>query len=221
MKVLGLIPARGGSVRVPRKNMELLGGMPLVELALLCGIGTIGIDNCAVSTDDQIIADHVQKRFFDLSEYLIRRPADLAASDTPMLPVVRHAVDHLSTVHRQSFDVVVLLQPTSPFRTSADVEACLAMLQDTGGDAVVSVVDGGDDVAYQVRHAKRLEKIPHVVVPNGAVYVLRTEALMRGEDWFSGDCYAYKMPKDRSIDIDTPTDLELARFMVKNGKASL
>ena len=205
MRTLGLIPARAGSVRLPRKNVAQIGNRSLVEIAADCGIAA-GLDLVCVSTDDSEIMAMLGGR---VEIEIIPRPSLLAHADTAMLPVVHHAVRYLN----QAFDAIVLLQPTSPLRTADDVTACLTMLRETGGDAVVSVTDGADDVAFHVRFAHRLEKIPDIVVPNGAVYVLRTSALEQGHDWFSGVTYAYRMPKDRSVDIDTQADLDFARFV--------
>src|SRR5689334_8446134 len=206
--MLGLIPARRGSVRLPDKNLRLLAGKSLVRRAVECARGCESLTAIAVSTEDEAIAAEA----ITAGAVHIARPPELATAETPMLPVLRHAYDFLEC---SDLEAIVLLQPTSPLRTSQDIVNCIELCNETGADAVVSVTDGGSDVAYHVRHARRLERIPHVVIPNGAVYVLRVSSMLAGYDWFSGETYAYEMPKDRSIDIDTAQDFEIARIIIE------
>jgi N-acylneuraminate cytidylyltransferase len=201
--VLGLIPARGGSVRLPRKNLAHLGDKSLLAWAIKSAIGAV--DDLVVSTDDAAIA----KEAVSYGIPYIDRPKELAEADTPMLPVVRHAVSLYPT------DVVVLLQPTSPFRTNKDVKEALKLFRYCEADAVISVTQAPDDLVFEIGHAGRMRLAENTVVPNGAIYIISSAALARGHDWYSGVTYAYKMPRDRSLDIDTPVDLAMARAVVE------
>lgn len=213
MKVLGLIPARSGSKRLPGKNGELLGGVPLVGHAIFHASMSKVCDVVAVTTDSDKLAMYAEAN----GAVAIPRPEELSRGDQPMmLSVVRHALDDLRP---KEFDAVCLLQPTSPFRTPADIRACLDLLLETGGDAVVSVTAAEEALAFQVRHARRLEEVPNVVVPNGAVFLARTRHLENGGNWFNGQVYGYAMPKDRSLDIDTAQDLQIARHLMERGRA--
>lgn len=207
MKTIALIPARGGSKRCPGKNIADLDGRPLIEWSIAVAKASDLFDIIAVTTEDPLIAMAACKA----DAKLLNRPLELGRDDTPMLPVVHDAVTQLGNPD----GVVVLLQPTSPFRSVHDIDACLALWRKSKADAVVSVTEAPDDLVFEVGHAGRMRPSKNVVVPNGAVYVITTEALNRGHNWYSGITVAYKMPRDRSLDIDTPADLAMARAFVK------
>jgi CMP-N,N'-diacetyllegionaminic acid synthase len=205
MKVLGIVPARGGSKRLPRKNLAEIKGRPLIHLALQQAKDSGIFDKLVVSTDDPDIA-RCANSFSPGTAHT--RPDSLARDDTPMLPVVRDAFDNFPA------EVVVLLQPTSPLRTSQDIQAAYNLLKETKGDSVFSVTVAEEDLAFDLGFAKRVRSIPSVVVPNGAIYLITGDALERGENWYTGLAYGYIMPKDRSLDIDTELDLEIARMVL-------
>lgn len=215
MRIVGLIPARGGSVRIPKKNLERIGKDTLVERAIKSAFMARSLDLVAVTSDDPFI----QRLSRDAGAFVIERPAELSRGDQPMqLTVVAHALDVMEAAGNH-FDAVMLLQPSSPLRTAVDMDGCAEILEGIrAADSVVSVTAGGEGIAFQVRHAKRLERIPDIVIPNGAIYLMRIASLREGKNWFSGETYAYQMPKDRSVDIDTPADLEIARMMVKHAE---
>ncbi len=208
MRVLGVIPARGGSKRCPGKNTADLGGKPLLQWTVEAARESGVIDHLVVTSD----SEEILWLAGSLGVPQVQRTAGLAQDGTPMLHVVRHTIE---AVHPAEPHLVVLLQPTSPFRTGEDIRTALRMFDESGADSVVSVTDVPEDLVFQVRWADRLEPAPrNFVVPNGAIYIMRTEDLARGGSWYSGLAYAYRMPKERSLDIDTPHDLELARIML-------
>jgi len=202
MKVLGVIPARGGSKRLPKKNLLELGGKPLVKWTLDTAIQSGVFDHLYVSTEDHEIGAVA-------GEYWWKRTSELAKDTSSTMSVL------LDIVSRHNVDVTCILQPTSPFRTVEDIKNSLSMLKEYQADSVISTTDAPSDLAFQVRWANRLESLPNIVVPNGALYWLTTKALDRGETWYSGRVYGYPMPKDRSIDIDTEADLEIARHLLR------
>jgi CMP-N,N'-diacetyllegionaminic acid synthase len=207
MRVTALIPARGGSQRAPRKNIAQLGNKPLIGWTIDTARDSKCFDKIIVSTDDHEIADIAD--YYAGEKICQQRPPELALADTPMFPVVRYVYKH------NPCDVLVLLQPTSPFRSVEDIKAALSLLTVFKGDSVVSVTDVPGDLVFEIGHAKRLRPRPDFVTPNGAIYGITGDAIERGEDWYSGVSYAYKMSKDHSLDIDTPLDLEIARMMVE------
>lgn len=211
MKVVGIIPARGGSKRLPKKNIADLGGKPLLRWTIDAAIESDIFDDIFVSTEDEEIGAVAGK-------YWWHRPPELAQDDSPSWPIV---LDIAETIKA---DVFVLLQPTSPFRTATDILAAINMLTMSRGDSVISVTRGPGDLAFQVGHAKRLRSVPEIMVPNGAIYGITEDALVRGENWYSGVLYGYEMPKERSLDIDNGQDLEFARYLVskqhENGRNS-
>lgn len=217
MNVLGLIPARGGSKRFRNKNTVVLEGLPLWQHALAQARSSCVLDAVALSTDIDEIIDYVYAHC-GKDVVAIRRPKHLCADTTEMLPVVMHALDAVGG--SALFDAVCILQPTSPFRTGNDIANCLKLMHDTGAEAVVSVTEGPDDLCFQVRHANRIERLPKVVIPNGAIYMVRTSTLERGGSWYNDHTYGYVMKPERGLDINVSWDFEVAKLYAPNMRVS-
>jgi len=213
MDVLGLIPARGGSKGVSRKNLAEVAGKPLLAWTVEAARAASELTRVVVSTDDDEIAA-------EAGVEVLRRPAELAADDTPMLDVVRHAVSELGP------DVVVLLQPTSPLRRAEHVDAAVRLLLETGADAVVSVVavphryspealmDVVDGRVVARGSARTRQEKALVYARNGpAVLALRSERL--SDDLYGGDCRPYLMDPRDSLDVDDSFDLELVDLLLR------
>ncbi|HEY2935752.1 MAG TPA: acylneuraminate cytidylyltransferase family protein [Gaiellaceae bacterium] len=214
MEVLGLIPARGGSKGIPRKNLAPVAGKSLLAWTVEAAHGAEKLTHVVVSTDDDEIATAAEAD-------VLRRPAELATDDTPMLDVVRHAIDELHP------DLVVVLQPTSPLRRSEHVDGAVLLLLETGADSVVSVVEvphryspealmdlvDGRLVARGTARSRQEKQT--VYARNGpAVLALRADRL--GRDLYDGDCRAYVMDQRSSLDVDSPFDLELADLLLRS-----
>lgn len=183
MRTLAIIPARIGSERVPRKNLEKVGGLSLVRRAI-AQARQAALD-VVVVTDSRDISGTVTDECRVLME-----PSHLAAADVPMVRVVRWAIESQIELP----DRIVLLQPTSPLRIADDIKGCLDLQRRTSCDCVVSVVAKPD----------------HTYQRNGAVYV-SSVALVRMGELIGGWTQFYVMPPERSVDIDTLADLEEAR----------
>ncbi|MGH3104275.1 MAG: cytidylyltransferase domain-containing protein [Gaiellaceae bacterium] len=223
MDVVGLIPARGGSKGIPGKNLAPLAGKPLIAWTIEAARASRTLTRVVVSTDDEEIAAVARQ----LGAEVLARPGALAADDTPMLEVVRHALAELG-----STDVLVLLQPTSPLRRPDHIDqALLVLLEDERRDAVVSVVevphrfrpgslmelDGGRLRRLSEETAARRQDKPPVYARNGpAVLALRPERL--GDDLYGGDCRPYVMAPLDSIDVDGPDDLRLAELLLDDAR---
>jgi len=205
MSVLGVIPARRGSKRLPGKNTLDLGGKPLIVWSIRTAKECSLFDTIVVTSDDPEVLKLAEAE----GVHAHHRLEYLARDDTPMLPVVGDAFDHYPVD-----DAVILLQPTSPFRQPRDIEGAYRLLKHTKADSVFSTSRPPDDLVFQVGHAQRLRQLPDIVVPNGALFLITAEALQAGRSWFDGEAYGYLMPKDRSIDIDTPLDFEIAKMIV-------
>ncbi len=203
MKVAALIPARLSSRRLPGKNWRCIGGKALWQHAVDHAKESGVCEIVAISSDDSRILQ------YDHGCIAIDQP-QFSQTYNVMQEVVKHADGELL---RFGYDVdaICLLQPTSPLRLPQDIAAAVGMLG-ASIDSVVSVTQGADDIAFQVRHAGRLEKIPPIVVPNGAIFLIKTATLRTGGHWYGPYAYAYQMPKDRSIDIDNELDLEMAQL---------
>ena len=211
--VVGLIPARGGSKGVPRKNLAVVGGRPLLAWTIDAAQRARTLDRVVVSTDDDEIASAAGTE-------VLRRPARLAEDATPMIDVVRHAVDELAP------DVVVLLQPTSPLRRAQHIDVVVDLLLESGADSVVTVVevphryspeslmelDGERIVA--LGSARDRHSAPRVYARNGpAVLALRADRI--ADDLYAGDCRPYVMDERDSLDVDGPFELELADLLLR------
>jgi CMP-N-acetylneuraminic acid synthetase len=213
MEILGLIPARGGSKGIPRKNLAPVAGKSLLAWTVEAAHGAETLTRVVVSTDDDEIAAAAGAE-------VLRRPAELGGDDTPMLDVIRHAIAELRP------DLLVLLQPTSPLRRSEHVDGAVSLLLETDADSVVSVCEvphryepdslmdlvDGRLVARGKAHSRQ-EKAT-VYARNGpAVLALRADRL--GRDLYVGDCRAYVMDQRSSLDVDTPFDLEVAELLLR------
>ena len=218
MDVLALIPARGGSKGIPRKNLAPLGGRPLLTWTVEAALGSRAVTRTVVSTEDDEIAAAAR----ELGAEMLARPPALAADDTPMQPVIAHALDEL-----EAPEVLVLLQPTSPLRRAEHVDEAVELLLATGADSVVSVVevphryrpgslmalDGDRLVRLADDHAGTRQEKPLVYARNGpAVLALRPDRI--GTDLYGGDCRPYVMGARESLDVDEPFDLELAELLL-------
>ena len=135
IRVFGLVPARGGSKGVPRKNVRLLAGKPLLQYTAEAALGATRLSRVLLSTEDDEIAKIGRGCGLEVP---FLRPGDLAQDDTPSLPVVQHAFRWMEAAGER-FDAVCLLQPTSPFRRAMDIDACIELLESSGADAVATV----------------------------------------------------------------------------------
>lgn len=222
MRVLGLVPARGGSQRVPRKNLAVLGGRTLVRRALETALAAGCFDALALSSEDvEILAEAG-----GLDVARIERPAALATDTARAYDVVAHALGELG-----DFDAVAVIQATSPFTAAEDLSGAVALLESSGAESVVSVVRL--EAAIHPLKLKRLQpdgrllpfleddaltpshELPPLWVRNGSVYLSRVEVLERGLLVSDGDVRGYEMPEERSYDIDTPRDLAFAQFLTQ------
>ena len=187
MRILGVIPARGGSKRLLRKNIADLGGKPLLAWTVEAARKSDVLAKLIVSSEDDEILSVARK----LSVATVVRPAELATDEATSVSVLQHAI---AEVH-ELFDFVVLLQPTSPFRSASDIVCGVAHLKG-GYYPLVSATEGGWK-------------------PNGAFYGAKPSWVLKGT-LYDRRSPRFYMPTERSIDIDTAEDLERARAMLVN-----
>jgi CMP-N,N'-diacetyllegionaminic acid synthase len=226
-RILGLIPARGGSKSIPRKNIAPLAGKPLLAYSAAAAHGAASLAHTVLSTDDAEIAEIGRGLGLDVP---FLRPADLADDAAPMLPVMRHALDWFAAQGR-TFDAVALLQPTSPLRQSRHIDEALALLvQDDAADSVVSIVEVPhqfNPVSVMRLEAGRLTPFlpgppilrrqdkPLVFARNGpAILAVRSAALRRGV-LYNETTLGYVMSAETSLDIDDPSDFWLAEQILR------
>ena len=219
--VLGVIPARGGSKGIPRKNLRPVGGKPLLAWAIEAGKRSQRIDRLILSSEDEeIIAAAKQWG----CEVPFVRPRELAEDLTPGIDPVIHAITQLP-----GFDYVVLLQPTSPLRTAEHIDECLAYCVAQRAPACVSVtrLDSGLHGIYRMGSGARLSPVPEWPANanrrqdlpafhqlNGAVYVAECRWLLANRDFVTPETVGYEMPAECSVDIDEEADLAYAGFLL-------
>lgn len=223
--MLGLIPARGGSKGIPGKNLVSLAGRPLISWTINEARAAAAIDDLVVTTDDDEIA-RVAAAAGARVPFL--RPMELSGDTASMTEVVEHALRTLAD-EGEPYGWLLLLQPTSPLRTGADIEAAFARLRETGGRGVVSVCpvahspllagtlppDGRmQDFITRAAAASNRQEMRRYYRLNGAVY-LADVAYWREQGGFLGpQTYALVMPEERSVDVDSPLDLAFAEYLL-------
>lgn len=226
MRVLVIIPARGGSKGVPQKNIKLLGGKPLIAHAIECALGSKKASKIVVSTDDDAIASVANQYPIEV----VKRPSELAEDDSNVVTAVTYTYDYL----KEDFDVIVLLQPTAPLRTSADLDAVIDLLEkNKNADGVISVVPM-DDVhparMYDLNETQHLvpliengetlrrQDLKPVYYRNGCFYAVRTKAFYEQQSFMVAHKLAFVMNPNWLINIDNLRDFQLATLLYEDWK---
>lgn len=225
--VLAIIPARGGSKGVKRKNIRMLDGIPLIAWTILTAKKSKYIDRLILSSEDEEIINIARK--WDCEVPFVR-PAELAEDATPGIAPVLHALAKVP-----GYDYTVLLQPTTPLRIADDIDLCLERCAVEQACSCVSVAESDKSPfwMYWVGENGRLEPIlkskrdnirrqdlPLALVLNGAVYVAQTDWLIKNKSFIGEGTIAYIMPRERSLDVDTEFDLWLVNNLVKQRNES-
>jgi CMP-N,N'-diacetyllegionaminic acid synthase len=224
-RVLAVIPARGGSKGIPRKNIRPFCGQPLLAWSLAAAKESRYVDRTVLSSEDEEIIS----TFLNLGgDVPFRRPSALAMDDTPGTAPLLHACEQLP-----GYDWVVLLQPTSPLRLASDIDACIEACVNAGAYTATTVVEdrhglhlffNRDAQGYispavpQLAEIQRRQEAPLVWRMNGAVYVAKISKLLTGEKLVSDSTIGVAMPESRSVDIDSLEDFELAEWYASRGQ---
>lgn len=222
--ILAIIPARGGSKDIPRKNIRLLDGKPLIHYTIKEALKSKYLGRTIVSTEDEEIAQISR----ECGAEVISRPSELAQDDTPSLPVFQHVIEYLDKTENFSPDIIVVLQPTSPLRLAEDIDNAIQKLLETACDSVVSVceVEHPPLWMYTIEYDKlkpliesrdkiiRRQDAPKVYRPNGAVYVTHRDTIVKENRLIGNDTRPYIMSPMRSIDIDAELDFKLAELLM-------
>lgn len=218
---LALIPARGGSKGIPRKNVREIAGKPLIAWTIEAALAAEGIARVVVSTDDKEIAAVARAWGADVP---FLRPQELATDEAPGIAPVLHAVEQLP-----GHDEVLLLQPTSPLRGTAEIQALLTMAGAGTSPSVVSVTKARDHPAWMFQMAadgrleswggseevSRRQDLSALYSLNGAMYWVRTAWLRRERKLIGTDTLGFVMDEEHSVDIDTMLDWRLAEILLK------
>lgn len=219
MRVLGIIPARGGSKGVPRKNVKLLCGKPLLAYTAEGALRSQMLSKVVLTTDDDEIAEIGKSLGLEVP---FLRPAELAEDTTPTLPVVVHAL-HQMEERGENFDAICLLQPTNPLRRVEDIDACIQLLQETRADSVISVLRVPDTYNPRWVYWKndrgeltlctgekepvpRRQDLPAAFCRDGTIYATRTDTVMIKNSLYGQAIHGYEILPEFSSNIDTVDD---------------
>jgi CMP-N-acetylneuraminic acid synthetase len=226
--VVGVICARGGSKGVRRKNVRVIGGKPLIAWTIEAAQHSRLLDRIILSSEDpEIIAVAASHG----CEAPFIRPAALATDEASIYDVLFHALDTASLDH----DYIVLLQPTSPLRISEDIDGCIAACHEAGAPACIAITDPPKSPYWMFdldaeghllpllpqKVGARRQDLPGSHVISGACYVARVDWFRRTRNFLSAETIGYRMPQERSIDIDTDMDLRLFELLLEHQQVSV
>ena len=223
-KIISIIPARGGSKGLPRKNVALLDGKPLIAYSIESALKSNLVNRVIVSTEDAEIAVVSRRHGSEVSN----RPKELAQDDTPTISVVQQVLHQLEG-DGYIAEVVVLLQPTTPLRTSEDIDAAIQLFLTSNCQSVVSICEMEHSPYWSFQVEKgylkpllgekylniRRQDLPKVYLPNGALFVSSPRILYETKSFYSSRTIPYIMPPERSIDIDSENDLLDAEILLE------
>ena len=226
MNVLAMIPARGGSKGVPRKNIRNLDGKPLIQYSIEAARESKLLTRFVLSTEDAEIRDTGRA----LGAEVVERPDDLAGDKVPMYPVAQHALAEAEQRFGMTFDAIMVLQPIAPLRTAEDIDNAIKLLQSSGAESVIGVVRIYDQHPIRMKKivdgriqpfcfpeqegTRRQDLSPPAYLRNGAIYLIRRESLVNGSLHGKDQC-PYEMPAERSVNIDEPLDFAMAELLMK------
>lgn len=221
-KYLAIIPARGGSKRLPRKNVLNLCGKPLISYSIEAGLKSKYIDKVIVSSDDEEILNISSK----LRAETIKRPDELSSDTATTFDAIKHTIDNV-----EKYDYVVLLQPTSPLRNEKHIDEAIEFLEEKKASAIISVCEvehsplwsntlpkngSMNNFLKEEVLNKRSQDLEKYYRLNGAIYICRTDLLLKEKSFFlKEDIFAYIMAKKYSIDIDEDIDFKIAEIFMK------
>ena len=224
-RFLAIVTARGGSKRLPHKNILDLEGRPLIAWSIEAGLKSQYIDNVIVTSDSDDIL-RISKKY---GAQTIKRPQNLAEDTTSSIDTLLHAIQGLT----DEYDFVILLQPTSPLRTEVYIDEAIELLDEKKADAIVSICETEHSPLWSNTLPKdesmvnfitdeikntRSQDLPQYFRLNGAIYICNIEKLIKENSLFlKKNIFAYKMDQYSSVDIDTQLDFEIAKVMIKKG----
>lgn len=220
--VLAVVPARGGSKGIPKKNVKLIAGKPLIAWTIEAALKSKYIDRVIVSTDCEEIATVAREHGADVP---FMRPSELAQDETSGVAVVAHAAQTVGDAK-----IVVLLQPTSPLRNLSDIDASIELFAKNNDAPVVSVTEARESPQWMFTiNAERLaraadaskplpstrQELPTYFTLNGAIYISTAERIIEQESYLTPETVPYEMPIERSVDIDDPFDFFVAEKLLE------
>lgn len=227
-RILAIIPARGGSKGVPRKNIRPVAGKPLIAYTIETALACKDLfHRIIVSTDDDEISAIAQDYG---AEVPFRRPAELSGDKVPTLPVLQHAARTIEVADQVTLDWIFLLQPTNPFRTPDDIAAAIALAEAGDCDSVISVVqvfavhpilmkriENNQLLPFCIEEkegTRRQDYDPPAYMRNGAIYLTRRDVLLNDNSIWGQRIKPLVMPEERSVSVDSELDLKLVEYLL-------
>jgi CMP-N,N'-diacetyllegionaminic acid synthase len=225
-RVICVIPARGGSKRVPEKNLTMVAGKPLIVHTIDHALAAQTVGRVIVSTDSEEIADVAAQR----GSEVVRRPIAISGDQASSEDAILHVLDELDRNEGFTPDLIVFLQCTAPVRAPKNIDEAVHKLNAEGADSLLSVVqkkmflwaisDGRPEpINYEVDARPRSQEMAPIYVENGSIYVLKPAILRTHNNRLGGKVSVYVMPDEATIDVDTPFDLELCRFVLERRRS--
>ncbi len=227
MNILAIIPARGGSKSVPRKNIVKVNGRPLISYTISAALMVDRLTDVVVSTDDPEIAE-ISRELGAQVPFV--RPVDLASDQAQSAPVIEHALYFMEKIKGLKYDAILMLQPTSPLRTSQHIEESLDLFTSQECDSVVSIVSVGGNHPFRMKRLidnqlvnyidqgfwdmRPRQSLPDVYIRNGAIYLISRDVFMQQHQLIGDKCLGYVMNDSESTNIDTPIDLKIAELLL-------
>jgi CMP-N-acetylneuraminic acid synthetase len=227
-KILTVIPARGGSKGIPRKNIISIGGRPLIDYTIKSALQVKRLKDIVVSTEDSEIKS-IAKKYGAQAPFT--RPDHLSTDQAQSAPVIIDALNRMEEIKNTKYDAVLMLQPTSPLRTSSHIERAVDLFLSQDCDSVVSVVSVGGTHPFRMKRLvgdqlvnyidqgfwdmRPRQELPPVYIRNGSIYLIKRDTLISKGQLIGEKCLGMVMNDEESVNIDSPLDLKLARLLLE------
>ena len=231
-RILGIVPARGGSKRIPRKNLYPLAGNPLIAYAIEAASNSRLLTRTIVSTDDKEIRRVAEALGGDVP---FLRPTEFSGDESPSVDFVTHALGEISSAGASKFDYVCIVEPTAPLRTAQDIDAALSLLFAEGTDSVIGLtpVEYNNPGRLRVIRQSRVQpwapdlwsgnrrqpNVEQVYQPGGGLFACRSDVILLERTLIGHSQCGYVLPPERGVDIDTLLDLAFAEFLMTRAAA--
>ncbi len=224
MKIISIIPARGGSKGLPGKNIIDLAGKPLIAWTIEASLKSKYITKTIVSSEDDNILDIAKKNGAEI----LKRPKELALDTTSSEPVIEHVLNSIEDINKYNY--LLLLQPTSPLRNAADIDSAIEKLKEKAATALISTKTIDNKILKAFKNNKkgylegvsnndypfmRRQDLPIVYMPNGAIYIVKVEDFLKSKQLFTDKTISFEMSVEKSLDIDTMEDLDRIKAFLR------
>lgn len=227
--MLALIPARGGSKGLPGKNIKLLNGKPLISYSIRSALNAKSVDRVIVSTEDKEIADIASEYG---AEIPFLRPKELAQDNSKAIDAYIYTIEKLNDDLDDKISSFIVILPTNPLVISEDIDNAIQLFKKMNADSVISYTEASHPPIWAIKISEDLkvsnyfdlkdqllnrQDIPQAYMPSGSIFIFRL-SLLKSNKYLSDNSFAYIMPRERSVDIDTHLDFEYAEFLIKRKK---